>query len=154
MFAKDFIFTFHFANKQGVSAIFSTSNSGESTIFSSGQRPWIISKMWLYVYLPSCAVALSQVTTSQRHRDTSNLAFSTSPDMRHVYCSFFRPAARSPPKSGHAFNHCKLTGSELLDTKAFLDLIFNLLVPKGQMINAGRNVKTHTEIHNRWYSHP
>lgn len=39
MFAKDFIFMFHFANKQGASAIFSTSNSGESTIFSSGQRP-------------------------------------------------------------------------------------------------------------------
>lgn len=39
MFAKDLIFMFHFANKQGASAIFSTSNSGESTIFSNGRRP-------------------------------------------------------------------------------------------------------------------
>lgn len=89
----------------------------KAQFFSSGQRPWIISKMWLSVYLPSCAVALSQVTTSQCHTDTSNLAFSTFPDTRHVYCSFFRPATRSPPKSGHAFNQCRWTGSKLLDTK-------------------------------------
>lgn len=149
MFAKDFLFTFHFANKQGASAIFSTSNSGESTIFSSGRRPWTISQMWLSVYLPSCAVALSQATTSPCHTDTSDSAFSTLPDMRHVYCSSSKcPAARSRPKSGHAFNHCELTGSELLDTKAFFYLIFNLVVPKGQMINSGKNLKTHVEIHN------
>lgn len=116
-------FTFHFANKQGASAVFSTLNSGESTIFfSSGRRPWIISKMWLYVYLPLCAVALRQVTTSQCHIDTTDLAPSSSPDGRRVYCSFSKwPAARSHPyphpKSGYAFNHCKLTGSELMDTK-------------------------------------
>lgn len=121
MFAKDFIFMFNFADKQGVSAIFSTSNSGESTIFSSGRRPWIIFQMWLYVYLPSRAIALSQVTTSQCHTDTSNLAFSSSPDLSHGHCSFSKwPAARSPPKSRHAFNHRKLTGSELYWTLSFL----------------------------------
>lgn len=33
LLAKDFIFTFHFANKQGASAVLSALNSGESTIF-------------------------------------------------------------------------------------------------------------------------
>lgn len=84
--------------------------------FSSGQRPWTISKMWLYVYLPSCAVALSQATTSRCHIDTSDSAFSTSPDM---FTARF-PNGQQPgvtPKLGDAFTRCELTGSQLLDAE-------------------------------------
>ena len=93
--------------------------------------------MWLYVYLPLCAVALSQVTTSQCQIDTTDLDPSSSPDGRHVYCSFPKwPAARNhsppPPHAGDGIKNCHLAGWERLDTKIYYEMFLFFGYPKAK----------------------